>query len=107
MTKRRLSFSEKRLPTRAESGFSIMSNSSFSFDENAFKRLAEDAVMRLAAKQTRELEHLRLQYTGHPVEEIRPALQRLFAADGGNITEPDLTEWAQLISDGTRIEMKP
>ncbi|MFS0715377.1 hypothetical protein ABC195_16015 [Microbacterium sp. 2P01SA-2] len=84
-----------------------MSNVSFNFDENAFKRIAEDAVRDLAAKQTRELEQIRQRYTGHPIAEIKPALQRLFAEDGGSITEPELTEWAQLISDGSRIEFKP
>ena len=39
--------------------------------------------------------------------EIKPALQRLFARYDGKITDPKLSEWAQLISDGTRIEMKP
>lgn len=85
--------------------------SSFQFNEREFKRLmeteAQSAVNDLARQQTVELDQLRQRYVGHPIEEIKPALQRLFAKDGGNITDPELSEWAQLISDGTRIELKP
>ncbi len=84
---------------------------SFEFNEREFKRLmeteAQSAVNDLAQQQTVELDQLRQQYTGRPVDEIKPVLQNLFAKDGGNITDPELSEWAQLISDGTKIEMKP
>jgi hypothetical protein len=67
-------------------------SSSFTFNERELQRFLDtevrSAINDLAAKQTREL-----------------ALQRLFAEDGGNITDPELSEWAQLIHDGTRIEM--
>lgn len=82
-------------------------SSSFSFNEDAFRQIAEDAVVQLAADQTRDLDQLRQQYAGHPVDEIKPALQRLFEGYGGSITEPELSDWAQLIADNTRIEMKP
>lgn len=81
------------------------------FNEREFKRLMEKEVQagidKMAAEQNRELDRLRQQYTGRPVEQIKPALQRLFARYDGKITEPDLTEWAQLISDGTKITLKP
>jgi hypothetical protein len=81
-------------------------NMKFEFDENAFKQIAQDAVSGIASQQTADLERLRQQYTGQPIEVIRPALQRLFAGYDGNITEPELTDWAQLIHDGTHIKMK-
>lgn len=85
--------------------------SSFQFNEREFRHLietkAQSAVNDLARQQTLELDQLRQQYTGHLADEIKPALQRLFAKDGGNITDPELSEWAQMISDGTRIEMTP
>lgn len=84
---------------------------SFELNEREFKRLmeteAQSAVDDLARQQTAALDQLRQQYTGRPVDEIKPVLQNLFAKDGGNITDPELSEWAQLISDGTKIEMKP
>jgi hypothetical protein len=77
----------------------------FTFNEDAFKQVAQDAVQDMAGQQNRDLEALRLHYTGRPVDEIKPALQALFAGYDGNITEPDLSDWAQLLSDGTKIEM--
>lgn len=77
------------------------------FDQSALKRELQAGIDRVARDQTGDLDRLRRQYTGHPVAEIKPALQRLFARYNGKITDPELSEWAQLISDGTRIEMKP
>ncbi|WCD91449.1 hypothetical protein [Microbacterium sp. nov. GSS16] len=79
----------------------------FKFNEEGMRRVAEEAVANMAAQQTQDLERLRQQYVGQPIAVIRPALRQLFASYDGNITEPDLSEWAQLISDGTRIEMTP
>lgn len=79
--------------------------SSFEFDDQAFKRIAQEALEKVAAEQTAELEQLRQQYTGAPLDAIRPALQQLFARYDGKITEPDLSEWAQRVQDGTRIQL--
>jgi len=87
-----------------------MSNS-FQFDEREFKHFIESeaqaAINDRAAQRTQELEAFRQQHSGRPLEEIKPALKRLFENDGGSITEPELSDWAQLISEGIRIEMKP
>lgn len=78
----------------------------FEFDEKALKRelarQAQPEMDRIAREMTREMERLR----GLPIDQIKPALQRLFARDGGSITEPELSEYAQMIHDGTRIEFK-
>lgn len=78
----------------------------FDFDEKALKRelarQSQPEMDRIAREMTREMERLR----GLPIDQIKPALQRLFARDGGSITEPELSEYAQMIHDGTRIEFK-
>ena len=80
------------------------------FNEREFKRLiqteVQSGVNKIAAEQTRDLDRLRQQYTGRAVSEIKPALQQLFRRYDGRLTEPQLTEWAQMISDGTRVTMK-
>lgn len=80
------------------------------FNEREVKRLMQTEVQKgvekLAAQQTRDLERLCQQYIGRPVAEIKPALQRLFRRYDGNVTDPELSEWAQMISDGTRIRMQ-
>lgn len=70
-------------------------------DQAALRREIQAGVDRVAREQTRDLDQLRQQYAGRPVAEIKPALQRLFARYDGKITDPKLSEWAQLISDGT------
>lgn len=82
-----------------------MSMSGFHFDENAFRNIANDAVRDIAEQQTQDLDDLRQQYAGRPLDDIRSALQQLFARYDGTITEPELSDWAQLIQDGVRIEM--
>lgn len=80
------------------------------FNEREFKRLMQTEVQKgvdkVAAEQTRDLDRLRQQYAGRAVAEIKPALQQLFRRYDGKITDPELTEWAQMVSDGTRITMK-
>lgn len=89
-------------PTGARKQSFVMN---FTFDDDAFKQVAQDAVRDMAQQQNRDLEALRQRYTGSPVHEIKPALQALFAGYDGNITEPNLSDWARLLSDGTKIEM--
>lgn len=76
------------------------------FNMAAIEREIQRGVDDLVRKQSRDLERLGNQYKGKPVATIKPALQRLFAGYGGSITDPELTEWAQMISDGTRITLK-
>lgn len=82
-------------------------SSSFSFNDDAIRQIVDEGMVKMAAAQSRDLDQLRQQYAGHPVDEIKPVLQNLFEGYGGSITDPELSDWAQLISDNTRIEMKP
>jgi hypothetical protein len=79
---------------------------SFKFDERALRRAVQPAIDKMARDMTREMNQLSARYAGRPVAEIKPALQRLFGRDGGSITDPELTEYAEAISAGTRIEFK-
>jgi hypothetical protein len=54
---------------------------------------------------TRKLDLLRQQFEGSPVEMIKPALKRVWEADGRAISDPELTEYAEAICNGTRIEV--
>lgn len=58
-----------------------------------------------AASQSRDLAGLAEKYAGKSVAEIKPELMRLFHRYGGRVGEPELSEWAQLIADGTQIEV--
>ena len=79
----------------------------FEFDERALlrevERQAQPALDRIAADLTQEFERLRLQFAGRPVAEIRPELQQIFEQAGGELADPELTEYAAAIAAGTAI----
>lgn len=79
----------------------------FEFDQKAFERAirqdAEAHVRDVSRDMTREFDRLHAQYVGRPVAEIKPALKRVWEMGGGSITDPELTEYAQMVSDGTKI----
>lgn len=45
-------------------------------------------------------------YAGHPVERVKDGLRREFKRRGATITDPQLTEFAEAISAGTRLKIK-
>jgi len=72
----------------------------------------EDAISDMAVKAMRErfqpiLDSVFDEYAGHPVDEIKPVLAQRWAAgnDNASITDPELTNVAQAISDGKRVVM--
>lgn len=79
----------------------------FEFDEKAFERAirkdVEAHVRDVSREMTREFDRLHAQFAGRPVAEIKPALKRVWEKGGGSITEPELTEYARMIGDGTKV----
>lgn len=79
----------------------------FEFDQKAFERAVrkdvEAHVRDVSRDMTRDFDRLQTQYAGRPVAEIKPALKIAWEQGGGSITDPELTEYAQMISDGTKI----
>lgn len=45
-------------------------------------------------------------YSGHPVERVKEVLRREFKRRGATITDPELTQYAEAISQGTRIRVR-
>lgn len=81
------------------------------FDSRAFERdlmkAAESGVKDLAKQYERLFASLGRRYTGKPVSTIKPVLKREWARiNGGSISDPELTEYATLISQGTKIQMQ-
>lgn len=84
--------------------------SSFKFNEHEFKRLIETQVQagidKIAQDYTRAFDRLRQTHAGRPIAEIKLELQRIVRGNDGSIADPELTEWAQAIADGTKITFK-
>lgn len=45
-------------------------------------------------------------YAGHPVDRVKDALRREFKRRGIAITDPELTQFAEVISEGKRLSFK-
>ncbi len=80
----------------------------FKFDDRAIKKAANDAVRKLAADLTKALNALTPRYQGKPLPEIKSEIQRVWSREtnGGSITDPELTQFAEQIRDGGRIEVR-
>ena len=84
--------------------------SGFTFDrtalDRAVKQAANDGVRKVANNYQRMLDDLASTYSGHPLEEVKAALQAAWRRLGGELTDPELTRFAQLTKDGERIEFR-
>ena len=87
----------------------MRSGGKFEFDakvlERKLKVAARDGVMDASQKYQKLFDSLIRRYKSQPVEKIKPVLRREWKRIGGLISDPELTEYAQHISDGTRIRM--
>lgn len=79
----------------------------FKMNPGAEKAIADMAVKAMTDRFQPILDTLRAEYAGQPVETIKPVLAQRWAAgnDGASITDPELTNVAQAISDGQRVVM--
>ncbi|GAA0554761.1 MULTISPECIES: hypothetical protein [Streptomyces] len=85
-----------------------MARSKFQFNEGAIKKAAEQRVAKLAADLTRKVNALTAEYEGRPVDEVKPAIQDVWAREtgGGSITDPELTQLAEQIAAGGRVSVE-
>ena len=79
----------------------------FEFNQDALRRLAEDAVTKMATDRTQELDLLFERYKGRPVDEIRPVLEHLFARVAWNMGDERLSAFAEAIHDDRRVAITP
>lgn len=80
-------------------------NFSSNFDRE-LQRVAQDLVDEAAKDHQKLFDSLGRRYKGRPVPEVKNALRREWRRLGGDISDPDLTDYATLISEGTRIKMR-
>lgn len=84
-----------------------MASMRFEMDPNIerdLERMILDGVESIADEYQQMLDSLVERYEGRPVSEIKPVLSHAWeAVNGGSITEPELTDFANQISNGTRI----
>lgn len=74
--------------------------------ERDLNRMVQDSVKGIADEYQQMFDRLGRQYKGRPVPEVKSALRREWSRLGGTISDAELSDYAQLISEGTRIKMK-
>jgi hypothetical protein len=84
--------------------------SSFGFDSNgfekAFKKVASDAFDQRAREMQQTMDRLGRELKGQPLGTAKTRLQREWQRMGGSITDPELTQYAEALVAGTRLEFK-
>ena len=75
--------------------------SSFSFDAKKFER----EIMKDVRRETQKFfDSFARQHKGQPVAKVKAALARDWKRKmGGSMSDPELTDYAKLISDGGKI----
>ncbi|MGW2722355.1 hypothetical protein [Streptomyces sp. NPDC001492] len=81
---------------------------SFNFDESAIKKVVNDGLERMASDLTLALNGITAEYQGKPLEEIKPEVQRVWAAHtgGGELDEQRLTAFAEQIKAGGHVVVR-
>ena len=75
----------------------------FKINEAALKRAVGPALKKIADDKTRQMDQLVAEYAGHDLDEIKRAIAAMFKRDGGSITDPELTKYAEMVQRGQRI----
>lgn len=76
----------------------------FDFNERELKKLVQPKLVEHAKEYSKEFTAFAKRYKGKSPATIKPALRTLFKKMGGKISDRELNEYAQLISDGTPIK---
>lgn len=84
-----------------------MSSSNISREiERATKQAVEKAYRSNATEMQRTFDRLGRELKGQSLDVAKSRLQREWSRDGGSLTDPELTEYATALVEGTRIELK-
>jgi hypothetical protein len=75
--------------------------------ERDLSRMMQGQVDQLAKDGTRATERVLSSHGGQPVDLVKPVLQRELKRAGLDVTDPELTQYAQQISEGVHLTFRP
>lgn len=75
------------------------------WDDNALNSVVADAMEESRKAMQKVADRVYQQHQREPVEAVKVALEREWRTVG-TLTDPELTDWATLISNGERIVFK-
>lgn len=79
----------------------------FEWDEQGLKRVANEAVRNIAAQAQPKLDAVFNTHQGQPVEAVISPLRATFTEMSWTMTEDELRVYAEAISGGQRIVLRP
>jgi hypothetical protein len=71
--------------------------------ERSMKQQVESAYRQRASEMQATFDRLGRELKGQPLAAAKSRLQREWARDGGSLTDPELTDYATALVEGTRI----
>ena len=74
--------------------------------EKSIQQAAHAGLSEHLKKTQKSLDSFARQHKNRPMSEIKPALKRLFSRMGGSISDPELTDCATKISEGTKVQLR-
>jgi len=74
--------------------------------EKELEKAVRPALKDIDSDYQKMFDSLLRRYKGRPVSEIKAVLRREWSRVGGSISDPELTEYATHISEGTHIQMR-
>ncbi|WP_312589181.1 hypothetical protein [Corynebacterium dentalis] len=74
--------------------------------EKAVQQAARAGLDEHLKKTQKSLDSLARQYEGEPVSKVKPALKQMLSRSGMSLPDRQLTEYAEKISEGTRITLQ-
>ncbi len=78
------------------------------WDENGMKRLEREVGQQAAKEMQTVMDRVLRAARGRPVAEVKRMLRREWRSVlGGDITDPELTQWAALLAAGKRVVPTP
>lgn len=78
------------------------------WDDNALKQIENEVGQQAAKEMQKVVDRVLRAGKGKPVAEVKRMLRREWrTALGGDITDPELTKWAELLAAGHRIVPTP
>lgn len=86
-------------------------NINMQFDERAIEREinreVNSAMQDIARKLNRRFSEIARTAEGRDLESVKSEVLRAFRSEGADVSEPELTEYAQHLIEGTVISFKP
>ncbi|MCZ9309751.1 hypothetical protein ACUY3K_06155 [Corynebacterium uberis] len=75
-------------------------------DEKTLGKLTQSIAKETAKRYERDFAALARSYKGKPVAVIKPRIAAIFKKHGGSVSNKELAQYAQMVSEGVNIHFR-